>query len=1484
MNGESMADKKTDYSTIRKLVYKDTDYTIDSEVMLNLGRLFESPSDNFFGVSTIKTTDVIDKHRVLMVATNKRNGVVDILFDNSLMLTLKTNTKPLLGDNVFLKNKLWESPGVIAKKASRQEVQDGPEYALKSMRSLEMMEKDVVALYEATDDDDTLLREFIMTRVGDLELSEAESTGKRVFPKGIDEEWLRNRFIQTSSFLTEVFAFPDEITKDVFLSAFLVKGGSCLLSGVPGTGKSIAGNEMVFIKNGEGIKEMKIGEYVNSIFDTEASEKTDIAILNDDTEVLSLDHDNNKIRWMKLTGVSRHGFKGSLVKIRTLCGREISATPDHSFVIISGKELITKKGSNLNIGDIVPTSACRSSTIKKHLECDEVYDEIVGIVQVPYDGSVYDLEVGSSPTNTFVANGIVVHNTVLADLATLLFMNAYGFSNFDYRAPVQNMITGKTPTFIYKDLNSSGISDKANILTVPPDKKQLNEDGRDWCILRNIPTTNETVIRAETPNDVNIKAFLSKHDIQKKGREYAEIADVLNTGKVSIGHYGGHILSQRYSINRVGEYLTDWNEDRFDGYLLIEEGGILKNRYYSKSLLREGKMGEGLNPETDKMEEIPSIYVSDVTYDMAKYPDTGKLVRWKEEVEQELEFLKNEEKMLRLRKDARLGKITDPDDKIKAEQAADMIDAIKCNIHLMHDLDKRSDWEKAYRAGRSGKLAEKELRDINVKYGELYDDLKYLTHSILNTKENIQVFNARSNDEILEEMKSDMGLTTCSENKTPEEILYTTEISLVQDTDAVGRPIQQYVFKPAPLDFVWKPGKFLNEFTRADKDFQDQLLSLLDRRLVEHRGQHFKSPAFVLFADNNPHKLLTAQIDWALWDRIDVELFLKGAKLGTKDMILTRKFGREDIRTGKTRIKMNFEEELLERVNKASIYLNDFKRSAMFRDKGVIDKPSGDAVQGIIPMRFREIQKIWEHIEKISIPKRVLHTVYLLTTTMNQAWYLKRTKVNEPNKQAKIIQFPGTEMIPESFEPYGTLKPREAVLDYSVLEFASDFMEYSSEVSNLELDNAKDQFPLGVTRPVGIRFVISLLKFAKALAWLRRGRTEVTPQEIYDLFPLVGSHRLNIMPFGEERIAGIDESIKRLYPNIQDFLRYGILDTFWKPRAEQYLNYYEDLESVIDAGYLNVDGCPPSEISKKSSTLCKIKGSYDTHSALPTSEERDVVILDIQNGVEFVKRYSPEYRKHYNRRVENIRNIASKNYYNRFLEDAKNFINRNDLNEDPNKKGEYNVPMLLFPIDAKDLGGMLNNLARIFDENYHRILLNNVETKPETLNDVAIPVLEAYRAYITNIGGQYGTAADLGDTIENLKGIYLIYSLAQTVEAIGEIAPLAQRIKDIFDTILTKRKSVEEIEKMGKDEVMGIINDHLKSIVIDEKYRLTPSGYRVGKDDLSGELVIVFKPDANERYVMMKATTLNEHLLWRYIRFTDPLEDRPPLTERDRLN
>ncbi|XRO76441.1 DNA-directed RNA polymerase subunit A'' [Methanocaldococcus sp. 10A] len=126
--------------------------------------------------------------------------------------------------------------------------------------------------------------------------------------------------------------------------------------GEPGTQMSLPYEEKIIIKEGEFIKSIEIGKLVDEMIEKYGFEKvgeSEVCDLPIDIYALSLDQDE-KVHWKRIISCIRHKHNGKLIKIKTKSGREITATPYHSFVIRKDNKIIPVKGSNLKIGDRIP--------------------------------------------------------------------------------------------------------------------------------------------------------------------------------------------------------------------------------------------------------------------------------------------------------------------------------------------------------------------------------------------------------------------------------------------------------------------------------------------------------------------------------------------------------------------------------------------------------------------------------------------------------------------------------------------------------------------------------------------------------------------------------------------------------------------------------------------------------------------------------------------------------------------------------------------------------------------------------------------------------------------------------------------------------------------------------------------------------------------------------------------------------------------------
>ncbi len=137
-----------------------------------------------------------------------------------------------------------------------------------------------------------------------------------------------------------------------------------LIVGDPGTGKSIHGSESIYVgfQSPTGFKWdcEKIGPFIDNLMDTSYNDiittgETEVLRLEEGVEAYTASLNPNTLKTQKsrIIEVSRHQAK-DLVRIRTRSGRNILATPDHSFSTLVNGQLEVIRAADLNEDSYVP--------------------------------------------------------------------------------------------------------------------------------------------------------------------------------------------------------------------------------------------------------------------------------------------------------------------------------------------------------------------------------------------------------------------------------------------------------------------------------------------------------------------------------------------------------------------------------------------------------------------------------------------------------------------------------------------------------------------------------------------------------------------------------------------------------------------------------------------------------------------------------------------------------------------------------------------------------------------------------------------------------------------------------------------------------------------------------------------------------------------------------------------------------------------------
>lgn len=128
------------------------------------------------------------------------------------------------------------------------------------------------------------------------------------------------------------------------------------LAGNANVGKSLSGNEYIYVNNGGLWEIVKVGEMVSNLLKSSRAKKIgdiDVA-MPPNLSIISLNLENLRVEKKKVTHVLRHKEGRKLIHLKTSSSRELSATKDHNFMILREGSLTVVNGEELSVGDQLP--------------------------------------------------------------------------------------------------------------------------------------------------------------------------------------------------------------------------------------------------------------------------------------------------------------------------------------------------------------------------------------------------------------------------------------------------------------------------------------------------------------------------------------------------------------------------------------------------------------------------------------------------------------------------------------------------------------------------------------------------------------------------------------------------------------------------------------------------------------------------------------------------------------------------------------------------------------------------------------------------------------------------------------------------------------------------------------------------------------------------------------------------------------------------
>ena len=372
-----------------------------------------------------------------------------------------------------------------------------------------------------------------------------------------------------------------------------------------------------------------------------------------------------------------------------------------------------------------------------------------------------------------------------------------------------------------------------------------------------------------------------------------------------------------------------------------------------------------------------------------------------------------------------------------------------------------------------------------------------------------------------------LGVAKITPKKRPEEIFYYTEIEkeVVSVDQGSVKARERFVMPPKARPIVKANVKFFNEANRCKPEVQDEVLGLLEEGEVEYKGVSFYSNSpFIAFFDLNPHKEQKETVlDWAFYDRLDLEVVLPTINFGNKVEILTGE-------------GLNIRQVIFEQI------MSDYCLACgelIFRgEKKCPSCGRAEIAKGIEPLLITELDSIRKRVkEDVTVSDEAYFALSIFSDLYGRCYY--RYATDHPVMKMRAEER-GSKAASE--DPFVDISTVQWWNEWKSGEVKGVDVKESMTAAKRGGQNKEKLFMWceggGIERPLGFRVCGSLLKIAKARAWFEVMRTKIRTG------PRASAPVPECLPRMEAIMTTKDELIAMKNARIEELKRMG-----WDPRS-----------------------------------------------------------------------------------------------------------------------------------------------------------------------------------------------------------------------------------------------------------------------------------------------------------------------------------------------